>query len=209
VARGCRAMLDQLDNLRAILEADRTEIARLEDLAGARPDDGKLQAHLAYKHQRRAEGLQQLAEMTRDDAQLRAALAHHRAALAIRERLVLVQPGNADWQRDLLLTHKGIGDVLAARRDCAAALVSYRAALPIAEALAQSAPRHGRPQLDLYFIHTAMASVEARLGEGGRALASLRTARAIIVRLREWRPDDHDWPIYLEWTDGEIAKLEA
>jgi tetratricopeptide (TPR) repeat protein len=202
-------MLDQLDNLRAILEADRTEIARLEDLAGACPDDGKLQEHLAYKHQRRAEGLQQLGEMTRDDAQLRAALEHHRAALAIRKRLVLVEPGNAHWQRNLLLTHKGIADVLAARGDWAAAVERYRVALLIAEALAQSAPRHGRPQLDLYFVHTGMALAEAQLGESDRALTSLRAARAIIVRLHEALPDDHDWPIYLAWIDGEIAKLGA
>ena len=44
-------------------------------------------------------------------------------------------PDNADWQRDLSVSHNSIGDVQKAQDDLSAALESYRAAITIIERL--------------------------------------------------------------------------
>ena len=45
------------------------------------------------------------------------------------ERLAQADPGNAEWQRDLSVSHNKIGDMLAAAGDRAGALAEYRADL--------------------------------------------------------------------------------
>ena len=46
----------------------------------------------------------------------------YRAGLAIAERLAALDPSNADWQRDLSVSHDKIGDCRMARGDRDAAL---------------------------------------------------------------------------------------
>lgn len=82
-------------------------------------------------------------------------------------------------------------------------------ALAIAESLAKSRPRYVRSQLDLYFANVSVATIEARMGERGRALDAFKAGRAAMARLKSALPDDPNWPEYLDWIDGEIAKLTS
>ena len=45
------------------------------------------------------------------------ALSAYEAALAIAERLAAADPGNANWQRDLAVSHNKLGDVRVAQGD--------------------------------------------------------------------------------------------
>jgi hypothetical protein len=47
----------------------------------------------------------------------------------------LTYPGNAEWQRDLSISHERIGDVQRAQGDLPAAVASYRASYGISERL--------------------------------------------------------------------------
>jgi tetratricopeptide (TPR) repeat protein len=88
---------------------------------------------------------------------LTAALASYQAALAIAERLVASDPGNAAWQRDLSVSHNKIGDVLVAQGDLTATLASYQASLAIGERLAQQDPGNAGWQRDLAFSNWRLA----------------------------------------------------
>jgi tetratricopeptide (TPR) repeat protein len=190
-------------------QEDREKIARLERQVDADPGNTRLQDELSRAHHSFAEEIQDAGETPADQDHLQAALESFRASLAIRERLVKVDPGNADWQRDLFVAHSRLGGVLRDQGNLAAALASHRAALSVAESLAQSRPRYVRSQLDLYFAYGSVATMEARMGERGRALDAFKAARAVMARLTSALPDDPNWPEYLDSVDDEIAKLEG
>ena len=67
----------------------------------------------------------------------------------MRETLAHRDPGNAEWQRDLSVSHDRIGDVLVAEGDREGALQSYRAGLAIRETLARRDPGNAQWQRDL------------------------------------------------------------
>src|SRR5262245_17081930 len=191
------------------LHRRREQIASLQRQATADPGSTKRQQDLSRAPHSLGEEMRNAGEMPGGQDCLQAALENFRASLAIMERLVKVDPGYAEWQRDLFIAHKRVGEVLQNQGNLAAALASYRAALPIAESLAESRPRHVRSHLDLYFAHTSIAMIEVRMGERGRALDAFKAARAVMAQLRSELPDDPNWPIYLGWIDGEVAKLNG
>jgi hypothetical protein len=192
-----------------MLAGYRARIASSQRRSDAEPANTQLQDEFARVHQSCAETLQNIVAAPRDQSDGRAILQHYQASLGIRERIVQADQNNAAWHRNLLIAHKKVGDVLRDQGKLAAARESYRAAIPIAERLAQVAPRHVRPQLDLYFVYAGLAVIEVRQKERCRALDVFRSGRAVIARLKAKLPDDPNWPIYLDWIDGEIAKLEG
>jgi tetratricopeptide (TPR) repeat protein len=192
-----------------MVKTHREEIAGLERQANADPGSTKLQQDLSRAHHSFGEEIQNAREMPGGQDYLQAALENFQASLAIMERLVKVDPGYAEWQLELCIAHKRVGHVLENQGNFAAALASYRAALPIAQSLAKSQPRYVRSQLDLYFAYTSIATVEARMGERGRALDAFKAGRAVMARLKSALPDDLNWPDYLDWIDGEMAKLKG
>jgi hypothetical protein len=84
------------------------------------------------------------------------ALAAYRDSLAIAEKLAAQDQGNAEWQRDLVLSHWRLADLAEKRREPAAAGRHWRAALSLARELETSgrlAPSDG------YFV----GAIEQRL----------------------------------------------
>jgi tetratricopeptide (TPR) repeat protein len=96
---------------------------------------------------------------------LAAARADYQASLAIRERLAKADPGNAVWQRALLVSHVKVGDVQVAQGDLAAALASYQASLAIRERLAKADPGNAVWQRDLSWSYSRLAKVRAQQGD--------------------------------------------
>jgi hypothetical protein len=78
-------------------------------------------------------------------------MSSYQTALAIAERLAKADPGNAEWQRDLSVSHDNIGDVQQAQGDLAAALSSY-----------QADPGNAGWQRDLALTYGRVASIEIR-----------------------------------------------
>ena len=70
--------------------------------------------------------------MLRAQGELGAALAAYRAGMAIRERLAAADPGNAEWQRDLI-----VSCVKLAEAEPATAPLSLGRALAVARALSE------------------------------------------------------------------------
>ncbi|MGI9489863.1 MAG: tetratricopeptide repeat-containing protein, partial [Geminicoccaceae bacterium] len=81
----------------------------------------------------------------------------YRAGLAIIERLAAADPGNAEWQRDLIVSRWKLGD-LAGRYVSEDALHHWRAALKLAEELENS----GRLlPTDSHFVETIQSRIDA------------------------------------------------
>ncbi len=81
------------------------------------------------------------AECQKDLHDLNASLASRRTSKNIYDQLVLKDPANVDYKRDLALNLKGTGEVLAELGDSPGALVAYRQALPILESLPKGTSR--------------------------------------------------------------------
>jgi hypothetical protein len=84
------------------------------------------------------------------------ALDSYRASLAIRERLAQADPGNAGWQRDLIVSHWRMADLAERQSEQIDARRHWQTALEIAKAMDAS----GRlAPTDSYFVE----AIEARL----------------------------------------------
>jgi hypothetical protein len=95
---------------------------------------------------------------------LAGALAAYEAARAIAERLAASDPGNAEWQRDLIVSNVKLAETRAASGDGQGAAAHYRQALAVSHELAGS----GRlAPTDAWMVE----DLERRLtaAEGGRA----------------------------------------
>ena len=82
--------------------------------------------------------------MQRAQGDLGGALKSYQTGMDIRRKLVERDPGNADWQRDLSISHNKIGEVQRAQGDLGGALKNYQADMEIARKLAKRDPRQCR-----------------------------------------------------------------
>ena len=69
-----------------------------------------------------------------------------RAGMDIHKRLAEQDPGNAQWQRDLSVSHNKIGDVLVAQGELPQAEQAFRAGMDIARRLAEQDPGNAQWQ---------------------------------------------------------------
>ena len=90
--------------------------------------------------------------MRRAQADLPGALQAYTEAMNIADRLAAADPGNAQWQRDLIVSHWRLADLLERTPErTAAAAAHWSQALAIARALADT----GRlAPTDAYFVET-------------------------------------------------------
>lgn len=107
-------------------------------------------------------------------AHVREATGHYRRALQIRGDLVRLDRGNADWQRDLGISHRKLGNALLASADAAGALREFRQAIVVQESLVRLDPENTRWKADLGFTCWRMSRV--------RHLQSRNERRALLDR---------------------------
>jgi tetratricopeptide (TPR) repeat protein len=125
--------------------------------------------------------------------QLEEAAAAFGEALAINRRLAERDPNNADWQRDLAVTHGRVGGVLLAQgqlEEAAAAVGEYRA---ISRRLAERDPSNADWQRELAVAHGRVGGVLLAKGQLEEAAAAFSEALAINRRLAERDPSNADW----------------
>ena len=131
-------------------------------------------------------------------------LASLRTALAMREKLLLGDPGNVDLERDRNASLGSIGSVLYRTGDVALGLATLRRAHESRSRLAARHPDDRRLQRDLAATSIAISDVLSTSGDRAAALASANAARAIMEPLARTRPDDR-----LAFRDLLIAQGKA
>ena len=86
-----------------------------------------------------------------------AALAHYQSGLAIDQTLAEQDPGNTQFQRDLLVSFNKLGDIQLRLGDTDAALEYFQLAFAIAKTLAKQDPGNAQHQSDLAYFEQKMA----------------------------------------------------
>ncbi|HUS80270.1 MAG TPA: hypothetical protein VM283_03315, partial [Armatimonadota bacterium] len=109
------------------------------------------------------------------------------------ERLAQSDPGNAEWQRDLSMSHISIGDVRRAQGDLAGALEAYQAALATQERLAALDPGNAFRQRDLSLSYSRIGDVRRAQGDLAGALAAYEASLRIRERLATADPGNAGW----------------
>ena len=109
------------------------------------------------------------------------------------DELTTEDPSNADWQRDLSVSHVKIGDVVIAQGDLAGALAASRAGREIAETLAAQDPANAGWQRDLSISHERIGDVLIAQGDLAGALAAYRAGLEIRETLAAQDPANAGW----------------
>ena len=102
-------------------------------------------------------------------------------------------PTNADWQRDLSMSHLKLGDVAVAAGDLAAARAAYQATLDIAARLAAADPANTLWQRDLSISHLKLGDVAVAAGDLAAARAAYQATLDIAARLAAADPANTGW----------------
>lgn len=126
-----------------------------------------------------------------------AALAAYEAAQCDAAVIAEREPDNADWQRDLSITHDRIGDTLMEQGHLDLALESYSRSLAVAEALVRRDPANAGWQRDLSVAHDRVADVLERKGDLDGALASFRAGLALAEAITRRDPErlEQHWDV--------------
>jgi tetratricopeptide (TPR) repeat protein len=124
---------------------------------------------------------------------LSAAFKRYSEGLAVADRLVQSDPGNAVWKRDLSVAFEKIGDVQLSQGDLPAALKSYTDSLANRDDLAKSDPGNAEWQRDLSASLDKIGNVRIRQGDLSGALRNYTDSRAISERLAKSDPGNAEW----------------
>jgi hypothetical protein len=120
---------------------------------------------------------------------------YQRAQIAAQSQL-LADPGNAEWQRDLSISHNKIGDVQVAQGDREGALRSFQAGMTMARQLAERDPGNAQWQTDMAVFCWKIGSLDtpallkaqrrATLEHGLGTLKMLDRAGRLEPRRKGW-----------------------
>ncbi|MBO0765801.1 MAG: caspase family protein, partial [Hyphomicrobiaceae bacterium] len=151
-----------------------------------------------------------LGNIARAQGSLPDALRHYQAATAFAEPIAKSDPGNAQWQRDLSVSHELIGTALQAQGNLPAALDAYRASFAVRERLAKTDPSNAGWQSDLSVSHISIGDVlQAQVNLPG-ALERYRASLAIREHLAKADPGNTQWQRDLSVSHNRIgAVLQA
>jgi predicted negative regulator of RcsB-dependent stress response len=128
-------------------------------------------------------------------------------SLAVREHLALQDAENAEWQRDLLVSHNRIGDVLMAQGQREEALSAYRAGLAIIECLAAQDAGNAQWQRDLSVSYDDIGDVLMAQRQKEEALSADRAGLAIRERLAAQDAENAEWQRDLSVSYNKIADV--
>lgn len=191
--RAYRPLTDARAFLRAVHEALSTETKRS-------PANTQWQRCLAASHQRIGDLLQVQGNLAR-------ALDAYRAAMVVRQRLVVADPENADWQRDLAVSHERIGDVRVRQGDLAGAMESYRTQMETMTCLVASRPANADWQRVLCISHDRIGTVKEAKGDLTGAMESYRTAKEIAAHLAASDTENAQWQQLLSVSHRRVGDV--
>jgi len=106
-----------------------------------------------------------IGDVQRAQGDLAAALASYRASLAIAERLAAADPGNAQWQRDLALSHGRVAMALARQGKGEEARAGLEAGRAIIVRLRQVSPDNATLPKDLAWFDAELAALAAEAAQ--------------------------------------------
>jgi tetratricopeptide (TPR) repeat protein len=140
-----------------------------------------------------AVALNEIATTLLDQGDTKGAFEAADRARQITQELLVANPGDALWQRDLWFSYNKVGDVQQAQGDLPEALKTYQASLAIAERLAKADPGNADGQRDLSSSYERIGVVQLAQGNLAEAITSFQTILAIVERLAKADPGNAGW----------------
>ena len=136
-------------------------------------------------------------------------MSDYQASLSIAQKLAEQDPNNAEWQRDLSVSHDRVGDVRVARGDRAGGLESYQASLSIREKLAEQDPNNAEWQRDLSVSHERVGDVRVARGDRAGGLESYQASLSIREKLAEQDPNNAEWQRDLSVSHDRVGDVRV
>jgi eukaryotic-like serine/threonine-protein kinase len=128
---------------------------------------------------------------------LDAAEREFQAYLDVAHRLVAIDPGRDDWQREIAYANSNLGSVRESRGDLAGALEQYRAALGVETELLAKAPADVELQRSVAASHNLIGVVLRSLGEFEAALEQFRQEFGMRQALLATEPSNATYQLRL------------
>lgn len=173
-------------------------IEYLDKLAVESNDDPAIQRELgtAYERIGRIQGNSYFANLGDTEG----AMNSYRRSLEIRQRLADMEPGNHEFQYDLAISHRGVGDMHYTMDDLQNGLRSYESALAILERLVAQQPENLKYLSSLADVLAGLGDIKGmagfeNLGDTAGALESYRRAVALAERLIQSAPDNKEYRV--------------
>jgi tetratricopeptide (TPR) repeat protein len=148
-----------------------------------------------------------LLEALANDAYLTLQLSFIQAVQRFQADLAAADPSNAEWQRNLVVSHGKVGDVLRPQGDLAGALVAYRKSLTIAEHLAAADPSNADWQWNLSASQGRVGDVLHLQGDLAGALSAYREPLTITEHLAAADPSNVDWQWNLSASHDNVGDV--
>ncbi len=155
----------------------------------------------------RASAVNNEGDLLKSQGDLSGALKAYRESLVIAQHLAQSDPTNAEWQRNLSVSHNKVGDVLQAQGDLAGALKAYQESLVIAQRLAQADPTNAVWQRDLAVSHNRVGDILLAQGDLAGALKAYQESLVIAQRLTQSDPTNAGWQRDLAFSHGKIGDI--
>jgi tetratricopeptide (TPR) repeat protein len=131
------------------------------------------------------------------------------ATLKAYQRLSKSDEHNIDWQRDLAISLRLVGDVLDSRGDSDGALTHQNQTLQMFERLAEADPDNAQWQSDLADSLDRVGGLLHWRGDLERSLEKHTRALRIRERLSEANPDNTDWRRALAISHNHVGTAEV
>ena len=128
-------------------------------------------------------------------------------AEAIFQLLAKSDPANAEWQRDLSVSHAKLGDLAVAQGDLPGAMRRFTDALAIAERLAASDPANAAWQRDLSLSHNKLGDLAVAQGDLPGAMRRFTDSLQRFERLAASDPANAEWQRDLSISHDRLGKL--
>ncbi len=136
---------------------------------------------------------------------LRAATRQLQAIHQYAQNRVAADPANAEWQRDLSVSHNRLGDVAVALGDLAGARGHFEASLDIRVRLAEADPANTEWQRDLLASHERLGGVAMTVGDLAGARGHFQASLDIGGRLAAADPANTGWQRDLSIIQGKVG----
>jgi serine/threonine-protein kinase len=128
-------------------------------------------------------------------------------ALELREQLARESPTNAEYQRDLAVSHKNLAACLIAKRKQDEAANEYARAIAVQEKLVDDYPHIKQYQDDLGGSYASLGNMYTGPDQAAKAEEYLQKAAAIWTRLADNHPAVTDFPLALAGVYNNLANL--
>jgi len=131
------------------------------------------------------------------------------SALRMAEELVMLDPDNAEFQRDVSVSYAKLGDVQLHQGDTAQALGYYEKALAVAEELVKLDPDNTEFRRDVFVSYAKLGLFAEQRGDLPGAIRRFEQMVAMMTELTQKDPANAQWRQDLANATRDLAQFRA